>query len=87
MQAHFYTEVVILGKKKSLRTGIILQEKISDSFQYCYSSSLPRTTHVSAFGAQSTFRLRPIRQQLIVLGLEMQSSKGKHTERVCNNQS
>lgn len=39
---------------------------------------------MSASGVQSTFRLRLTRQWLAILGLKMQSSKGKHTERVCN---
>lgn len=58
MQTQLYTEVVVLWNKESLRPGIILQEKISGSFQYSSLSSLPYTTPVSASGAQISFRLR-----------------------------
>lgn len=70
MKIHFYTEVVILGNKEFLKPVIILWRKISDTFQYCSSSSLPCITHVSASGAQITFR-----KWLLLLGLKNSKQK------------
>lgn len=62
MKTHFYTEVVILGNKDSLKSVINLWRKNSSYF--------PCITHASTSGDQITFR-----KWLLLLGLKNAKQK------------